>query len=167
MNFSGINYESFADGEGVRVSFFVSGCNRHCPGCFNPEAQDFNYGEPFTRHVLADFAYHLGKPYISGLTILGGEPMEPENLKGTLALAKESRSIGKTVWIYSGYTYEELIARHDDRTNAVLALTDVLVDGAYVEAERDVSLPFRGSKNQRIIDVQKSISNNEIVLYQP
>lgn len=93
--------------------------------------------------------------------------MEPENLKGTLALAKESQSIGKTVWIYSGYTYDELIARHDERTNAVLALTDVLVDGAYVEAERDVSLPFRGSKNQRIIDVRKSISNNEIVLYQP
>lgn len=91
--------------------------------------------------------------------------MEPENLKGTLALAKESRCVGKTVWIYSGYTYEELIARNDERTNAVLALTDVLVDGAYIEAERDVSLPFRGSRNQRLIDVQKSLAAGQIVLY--
>ena len=167
MNFSGINYESFADGEGVRVSFFVSGCNRHCPGCFNPEAQHFNYGAPFHMGVLEDVVAHVNLPYIDGLTMLGGEPMESENLHMTLWLSYETKRIGKSVWIYSGYTYEELIARNDNETNAVLDYTDVLVDGAYIESERDTSLPFRGSRNQRIIDVQRSLDAGEVVLYQP
>lgn len=165
MNFSGINYESFADGEGVRVTFFVSGCNRHCPGCFNKDAQDFDFGSPFDKYVLLDVAEHLDVPYIDGLTIMGGEPMEPENIGMTLLLAASAHSHGKTVWIYSGYTYEELVGRNDRYTECVLKFTDVLVDGAYVESERDTSLPFRGSRNQRIIDVQSSLATGEIVLY--
>lgn len=166
MNFSGINYESFADGEGVRVSFFVSGCNRHCPGCFNLDAQDFNNGELFTHSVLEDVITHLKKPYIAGITMLGGEPMEPGNIQGTLQIVSATKNIGKSVWIYSGYTFDELINRHEYDIDSVLKLTDILVDGAFIEAERDKTLAFRGSKNQRIIDVKKSIESDEVILYQ-
>lgn len=165
MNFSGINYESFADGEGVRVSFFVSGCNRHCPGCFNPEAQDFNYGTPFTYDVQKDVSKHLKLPYIDGITIVGGEPMEPSNLDMTTQLAVEAKQAGKSVWIYTGYTYEELVDRHHFGTDVLIAMTDVLVDGPFIQSLADKRLLFRGSSNQRIIDIPKTRQSGTIVLW--
>lgn len=165
MNLSGISYESFADGEGVRVSVFVSGCHRHCPGCFNPEAQNFDFGECLTGGIRSGISKHLAKPYISGLTMLGGEPMDEENVAGTLQIVRLAKALGKTVWIYSGYTFEELISRCDSQTQDVLRETDVLVDGPFIEALRDATLAFRGSSNQRIIDVQESLRIGKAVLY--
>lgn len=164
MNFSGINYESFADGDGIRVSFFVSGCRRHCKGCFNAEAQSFCFGEPFTQSVLNIVIDHLNKPYISGVTLLGGEPMEPENIPGLTLLAGAVKNLGKTVWIYSGFTYEEIM--EDSSMRELLSLCDVLVDGPFILDQRDITLSYRGSRNQRIIDVQTSLKTGEIVLYQ-
>lgn len=166
MNFSGINYESFADGEGVRVSLFVSGCTRQCPGCFNKEAWDFNAGDPLSPDVFSSIQEHLNRPYISGLTLLGGEPMEYVNMIGSFTATCVAKSIpNKNVWVYTGYTFEELISRKDVITKMILANTDVLVDGSYNELQRDVTLPFRGSRNQRIIDVQSSLRENRIVLF--
>lgn len=163
MNFSGISYESFADGEGVRVSLFVSGCRRHCKGCFNTDAQSFSYGEQFNSHIIDVIMEHVKKPYISGITFLGGEPMEPENVFELIALAQEVRNIGKTVWVYSGFTYEEILNQPAQRR--LLSLCDVLVDGSFIEEQRDITLAFRGSRNQRIIDVQKSLESGTIVLW--
>lgn len=166
MNLSGISYESFADGEGVRVSVFVSGCHRHCPGCFNPEAQNFEFGKRLTREIQSDISEHLLKTHVSGLTMLGGEPMDEENIPGTLQIVRLAKGLGKTVWIYSGYTFEELFSRHDPLTQGVLRGTDVLVDGPFIEAQKDATLAFRGSSNQRIIDVQKSLYAGSVVLYE-
>lgn len=164
MNFSGINYESFADGEGVRVSFFVSGCKRHCKGCFNQEAWNFDAGYPVTDDVYREIKKHINKPYIAGITILGGEPMEYENMECALTAVLIAKSYGKTAWVYSGYTFEELCERNDILTDSILSYTDVFVDGAYDESQRDITLPFRGSKNQRIIDVRASLDNGYTTL---
>ncbi len=163
MNFSGINYESFADGDGVRVSFFVSGCRRHCRGCFNTDAQRFDYGERFDDKTVDVIMERLKRPYISGITFLGGEPMEPENVFCLIDLAQEVRKIGKTIWVYSGFTYEEILNCPAQRK--LLSLCDVLVDGSFVEEQRDITLAFRGSRNQRIIDVQKSLATGTVVLW--
>ena len=171
MNFSGINYESIADGEGVRVSFFVSGCPIHCPGCFNQSAWSYEAGQPFTEVVLREIKDRLSRRYIKGVTVLGGEPLDPRNLVGTFHVAKAAKDCGKDVWIYTGYTMEQLARRMRLGTDIALQTvlgnyTDVLVEGPYVEAMRDISLPFRGSSNQRIIDMAKTIQRNEVVLYQ-
>lgn len=165
MNLSGINYESFADGEGVRVSVFVSGCHRHCPGCFNKEAQDFCFGDSLTQDVYAEIFERLNKPYISGLTMLGGEPMDEENVEGTYQIVMLAKMLGKTVWVYSGYTIEELWLRMNSRIGDILRNTDVLVDSPFILEQRDTTLAFRGSSNQRIIDVQESLQAGEVVLY--
>ncbi len=173
MNFSGINYESIADGEGVRVSFFVSGCSIHCQGCFNQSAWSYEAGQPLTEDVMREIKDHLNKNYIKGVTVLGGEPLDSRNLVGTFHVAKAAKDLGKDVWIYTGYTMEQLVRRMHLGTDMDMVLqavlgnyTDVLVEGPYVEAMRNITLPFRGSSNQRIIDMVKTIQCNKVVLYQ-
>ncbi|MBQ4439864.1 MAG: anaerobic ribonucleoside-triphosphate reductase activating protein [Kiritimatiellae bacterium] len=162
MNYASIRTCDIANGDGVRVSLFVSGCTHHCPGCFNVEAQDFGYGAPFTAAVEDEILDACAHSYISGLTILGGEPMEPENQGGILPLLRRFRERygrEKTIWIYTGCVIEDL-RREGSRwrtgcTDEILSLIDVLVDGPFVMALRDPSLKFRGSSNQRIIQLSR------------
>ena len=151
MNYAGIKKNDIANGPGVRVSLFVSGCRNHCKGCFNPETWDFDYGEPFTRKTEKEIIKALRPSWIQGLSILGGDPMEPENQKALLPLLKRIRVMcpGKDVWLYTGYTYEAV------RDSEILKWVDALVDGPFIEAEKDISLAFRGSRNQRIIPLKK------------
>ncbi len=161
MNYASIRTCDIANGDGVRVSLFVSGCTHHCPGCFNAEAQDFGYGAPFTAAIEDEILDACDHSYISGLTILGGEPMEPENQSGILPLLRRFRQRygnEKTIWIYTGCVIEDL-RREGSRwrtgaTDEILSLIDVLVDGPFVMALRDPSLKFRGSSNQRIIQLR-------------
>jgi len=170
MNYANIKTCDIANGVGVRTSLFVSGCTHHCPGCFNAVAQDFQYGKPFTRETEDLLLAELGKAYIAGLTLLGGEPFEPENQRALLPFLHRVRTecAGKTVWAFSGYTWEELTGESRARcevTDALLSLVDVLVDGEFVEAQKDISLRFRGSANQRIIDVPASRGAGKLVLW--
>ena len=165
MNYASIRTCDIANGEGVRVSLFVSGCTHRCKGCFNEEAQDFAYGEPFTS-ATADFVLKAVAPsWISGLSLLGGEPMEPENQKALLPLLRDFRirfGDSKNIWIYTGCIYEDLAGKlgGDSRwrtpdTAEILSLADVMVDGPFIESLKDISLKFRGSSNQRILDLKK------------
>ncbi|MBO4708829.1 MAG: anaerobic ribonucleoside-triphosphate reductase activating protein [Kiritimatiellae bacterium] len=161
MNYASIRTCDIANGEGVRVSLFVSGCTHHCKGCFNEEAWDFAYGKPFTREVEDGLLAALAPSHIAGLTILGGEPMEPENQRALVPFLRRVRDrfgLSKTIWIYTGCILEkELKAESRWRTEVtdeILAMTDVLVDGRFVEELKDISLQFRGSSNQRIINLR-------------
>ena len=158
MNYASIRTCDIANGEGVRVSLFVSGCTHHCKGCFNEAAWDFAYGEPFTKKTENEILAALGPDFIDGLTLLGGEPMEPENQRALMPLLRRFREKfgdAKTLWIYTGCVLEtDLKAESRWRTEVtdeMLSLTDVLVDGPFLEAKKDISLQFRGSSNQRII----------------
>ena len=158
MNYASIRTCDIANGEGVRVSLFVSGCTHHCKGCFNEAAWDFAYGEPFTKKTENEILAALEPDFIDGLTILGGEPMEPENQRALMPLLRRFREkFGdtKTLWIYTGCVLEtDLKAESRWRTEVtdeMLSLTDVLVDGPFLEAKKDISLQFRGSSNQRIL----------------
>ena len=161
VNYASIRTCDIANGEGVRVSLFVSGCTHHCKGCFNEEAWDFAYGEPFTREIEDKLLVALAPSHIAGLTILGGEPMEPENQRALVPFLRRVRDrfgLSKTIWIYTGCILEkELKAESRWRTEVtdeILAMTDVLVDGRFVEELKDISLQFRGSSNQRIINLR-------------
>lgn len=159
MNYASIRKHDIANGEGVRVSLFVSGCTHRCRGCFNEEAQAFDYGESFTVETENEIIEALKPDYIAGLTLLGGEPMEPDNQRALVPfLRRVSASFpdgGKTLWVYTGCTLEELQDEgsrwRTEVTGEFLAMTDVLVDGPFVEELKDISLRFRGSSNQRII----------------
>lgn len=170
MNYGQIFRVDSANGIGCRTSLFVSGCTHHCKGCFQPETWDFGYGKPYTQEVEDLIARSLEPPYINGLTILGGEPMEPDNQRALLPLIRRVHAMEhKTIWIYSGYTWEELTdetnARcHTECTEELLQSIDVLVDGEFRLAEKDISLQFRGSANQRIIDVPATLEQGRIVL---
>ena len=197
MNYASIRTCDIANGEGVRVSLFVSGCTHRCPGCFNKEAQDFGYGLPFTRAVEDGILAALAPTQIAGLSILGGEPMEPSNQRALVPFLRRFRACygaAKTLWVYTGCVYEELkggkvgkwegageggkVGKWEggrvgewesgkvegtvksgrwrtEVTDEFLSLTDVLVDGPFIEALKDISLPFRGSSNQRILDLRK------------
>lgn len=162
MNYCNIKRRDIADGIGVRVTLFVSGCTHHCKGCFQPETWDFAYGRPFDKEAEKAIFAELGQSFVNGLTLLGGEPFEPDNQRGLLPLlrAVKEKFPDKTVWAYSGYTWEELTGDSRARceaTDELLSLIDVLVDGEFVEALRDIALRFRGSANQRILDVPKSL----------
>ena len=163
MNYCNIKRRDIADGIGVRVTLFVSGCTHHCKGCFQPETWDFAYGQPFDGAAKETIFAELGQPFVNGLTLLGGEPFEPDNQRGLLPLLREvkERFPDKTVWAYSGYTWEELTGASRARceaTDEMLSLLDVLVDGEFVEELRDITLRFRGSSNQRLLDVPKSLA---------
>ena len=164
MNYADIRPIDVANGPGVRVSLFVSGCTHHCEGCFNPETWDFQYGKPFGPEQEEEILSALARPYIHGLSLLGGEPMEPENQRELLPFVRNFKALypNKTVWCYSGYTWEQLTGKEPslarcEATDELLSLLDVLVDGEFVEAKHDISLRFRGSSNQRLLDVKKTL----------
>lgn len=154
MNIAAIKPVSISDGPGVRVSVFVSGCRKRCPGCHNVEAWDFSYGEPYTKKTMEYILKLLEPDYINGITILGGEPFEPENIPGVAEIVQIAEESGKSIWIYSGYTLEQLVqrARTEREIWYILDMADVLVDGEYREDERDITLKYRGSRNQRVIE---------------
>ena len=151
MNYAGIKKVDIANGPGVRVSLFVSGCRNHCKGCFNPETWDFAYGQPFTRETEDEIIEALRPSWIQGLSILGGEPTEEENAAVLIPFLKRVREKlpEKDIWLYSGYTYEML------QGEEILTLVDVLVDGPFLLEQKDAGLAFRGSRNQRIIDLRE------------
>ena len=173
MYYGNIKYKDIANGTGVRTSLFVSGCTHHCKGCFNPETWDFSYGKPFTRETEDEIIESLKPAFIKGITVLGGEPFEPENQKALFPFIKRLREElpDKTVWFFSGYTYEHLTGKSACKrcrcevTDELLELTDVLVDGEFVEEKKNISLRFRGSSNQRIIDLNETRKQGEIVMW--
>jgi anaerobic ribonucleoside-triphosphate reductase activating protein len=160
MHYGEIKACDIANGEGVRVTLFVSGCRNRCPGCFQPETWDFDYGKPFGKATEDEIVSLLRPSYVNGLTLLGGEPMEPENQRPLLLLIERVRRElpHKTIWLYTGFRYEDLLTEgcrgRCEVTDHFLSLVDVLVDGPYVEEEKDISLTFRGSRNQRILDLK-------------
>ena len=160
MRYGKINKTEIANGPGVRVSLFVSGCRNRCKGCFNPETWSFDYGESFTMRTIEEILEALSPNYIAGLSILGGDPFESENILGVLELCYEAKRLypNKTIWIYTGYLYE------DFKDLPIMEYIDVLVDGPFIEALKDISLKFKGSSNQRIIDVQASRSSGSVKL---
>ena len=170
MNFATIKKRDIADGPGVRVSLFVSGCTHRCEGCFNEIAWDFDYGAPFTDAVQDELLEALAPDYVQGLTLLGGEPFEPENQRALLPFLKRVREVfpQKNIWCYSGYTLDQLQGESRARcevTDEMLSMLDVLVDGRFVLAKKNIRLRFRGSENQRLIDMNKTREKGEIVLW--
>ncbi|MGN0571341.1 MAG: anaerobic ribonucleoside-triphosphate reductase activating protein [Candidatus Fimenecus sp.] len=171
MRYGAIKKRDIANGIGVRVVLFVSGCTHHCKGCFQPETWDFHYGQDYTEDTENEIIDALRPDFIDGLTLLGGEPFEPQNQAELVKLLRRVRCElpQKTVWAFSGYTYEELTGESRARcavTDEMLSLIDVLVDGEFVEEKRNISLQFRGSENQRLIDVPKTRENGEIIWWQ-
>jgi len=171
MNYANIKNCDVANGEGVRVTLFVSGCTNRCEHCFQPETWDFNFGEPFTKEVEDKILDMLKAVYINGLTLLGGEPFEPQNQHALLPFVKRVRKAypDKNIWAFSGFTYDELLSDGShprcEVTDELLSLIDVLVDGRYVDALRNLSLKFRGSSNQRVIDLKKTKENGAVTLF--
>lgn len=163
MRFAQIRETDIANGEGIRVSLYVQGCHRHCPNCFNPETWDFNGGEKFDGNIEKVLIELINQPHIVGLTILGGEPLEAENRKDVSELLKKVKQCcqNKTIWLYTSFLYEE-IEKFDEE---ILTYIDILVDGPFIDELKDRKLRFRGSSNQRIIDVQMTLKKQEIVLY--
>lgn len=175
MNYATIKKRDIANGPGVRVSLFVSGCTHHCRGCFNAETWDFNFGAPFTKAVEGELMEALSPHFICGLSLLGGEPFEPENQAALLPFLREMKRTypEKTVWCYSGYTWEELTGAEKglgrarcETTDEMLSLIDVLVDGEFVLEKKNIRLRFRGSENQRLIDLNKTRSEGRIILWE-
>ena len=172
MHYAELKNCDIANGIGVRVTLFVSGCTNRCPGCFQPQTWDFSYGQPFTGDVEDKILAMLAPSYIAGLTLLGGEPFEPENQRALLPFVKRMKEMypAKTLWAFSGFTYDEMkqSGSHPrcEVTDELLDLVDVLVDGRFVEELKDISLRFRGSSNQRIIDLNRTRREGNIVLWE-
>lgn len=163
MNYAQMRKFDIANGVGIRTSLFVSGCTHHCPGCFNESYQDFKAGMPWTKEAEEQFISYAKDPNVHGITILGGEPFDQIEDEDLLLLLKRLKSeTAHTIWIYSGYTFEE-IQSHKGRL-ALLEYCDILVDGRFIEALKDITLQFRGSSNQRIIDVQASLKIGQAVI---
>ena len=174
MHYCNIKPCDIADGPGVRVTLFVSGCRNHCKNCFQPETWAFDYGEPFTEAVEDKLLQALSPAYIQGLTLLGGEPGEAENQRGLIPFLRRVRrdAPNKTIWCYSGFTWEQLTGQEPSRcrcevTDEFLSLLDVLVDGPFVEELHDITLLFRGSSNQRLIHVPSTLRSGQISLWEP
>ena len=174
MYYATIKNCDIANGPGVRVSLFVSGCTHHCPGCFNEVAWDFHYGEPFTQQTIDTILEMLAPAYIRGLTLLGGEPFEPENQQVLLPFLRRVREkfpdkSSKSIWSFTGFTLEELKREGShprcEYTDEMLAMINVLVDGPFVQEKKNISLQFRGSENQRVIDLDKTREAGSIVLW--
>ena len=171
MNYGSLRGTDIANGEGVRVTLFVSGCTHHCKNCFNPETWNFCYGKPFTKEVEDEVIKLLEPDYIQGLTLLGGEPMEPQNQEALLPLVKRVREVygnKKNIWCYTGYVLDRDLLGESrakcEHTRELLENLDVLVDGPFIEDLKNLTLKFRGSSNQRIINVPETLKNNDIVL---
>lgn len=170
MNYANIKEFSIENGPGVRVSLFVSGCRHHCKECFNQETWDFNYGQPFTKETEDEIIAVMSASHMAGLTLLGGDPTEPENQEALLPLLRRIREElpQKTVWTYSGYLYEDFLPggrAYCDATEEYLSLCDVMVDGPFILEEKDISLRFCGSRNQRIIDLHKTREQGKVILW--
>ncbi len=171
MRYGAIKKRDIANGIGVRVVLFVSGCTHHCKGCFQPETWSFDYGQDYTKATEDEIIEALRPSFIDGLTLLGGEPFEPQNQAELIKLLRRVRTElpEKTIWAFSGYTFEELTGESRARcqvTDEMLSMVDVLVDGEFVEEKRNISLQFRGSENQRLIDVPSTLANEQIVWWQ-
>lgn len=171
MNYATIKKHDVANGPGVRVSLFVSGCTHHCPGCFNPETWDFNYGQPFDSDTINEILEAIQPSYIHGFSLLGGEPFEHTNQQSLLPLLQElkQRFPNKDIWCYTGYDFEKDLlddmAKKWPESYDMLSCIDVLVDGEFMEDKKNLSLRFRGSSNQRIIRVKESLKQNKVVLW--
>ena len=180
MNIAGINYESVNDGEGVRTVIYVSGCSHKCPNCHNPQTHDDNYGVEFTNELKNEIINNIEKrPFISGITLSGGDPLYYNNVTEVLGLIEELKDKfpNKNIWLYTGYTWKQIFCpivtddfnpKRDeflDRRKKIVEMCDIVVDGKYIEEERDITLKWRGSRNQRVINVKESLKENKIVLY--
>lgn len=170
MNYGAIKKRDIANGPGVRVSLFVSGCTHHCPGCFNAETWNFDFGDPFTPEVEKELLEALAPDFIAGLSLLGGEPFEPCNQRVLLPFLRRVREAypNKTVWCYSGYTLEELLGESRARcevTDEMLSHINVLVDGEFVQAKKNIRLRFRGSENQRLVDLDATRAAGRLQLW--
>jgi len=168
MNYATIKNCDIANGPGVRVSLFVSGCTHRCPGCFNEIAWDFDYGQPFTQETIASIIAMLRPSYIKGLTLLGGEPFEPQNQGAVVELLRQVKEElpEKSIWAFSGYLFDkDILSGRLGDTSEYLSYLDVLVDGPFIEAKKNLSLRFRGSENQRLIDVPASLKTGRIILW--
>ena len=169
MNYAEIKNCDIANGPGVRVSLFVSGCTHRCPGCFNEVAWDFQYGKPFTQETIDTILNMLKPKYIRGLTLLGGEPFDPRYQGAVVDLLRQIKQKypEKSIWAFSGYLFEkDILSGRLGDTSEYLSYLDVLVDGPFVLSKKNLSLRFRGSENQRLIDVQKSLAAGETVLWE-
>ena len=172
MNYGEIKNCDIANGTGVRVTLFVSGCTNHCRNCFQPQTWDFNYGKKFDRETENEIYKLLSPSYIQGLPLLGGEPFEPENQRGLLPFLREvkRRFPDKNIWAFSGFTYEELTSKGShpncECTDEILSIIDVLVDGRFVEEKKNLSLRFRGSSNQRLIDMNETRRTGKVVTFE-
>ena len=169
MNYATIKNCDIANGPGVRVSLFVSGCTHRCPGCFNSVAWDFDYGTPFTEETVEQILAMLRPAHIKGLTLLGGEPFEPQNQGAIVELLRRVKKEfpEKSIWAFSGYLFDmDILSGRLGDTSEYLSYLDVLVDGPFIEAKKNLSLRFRGSENQRLIDVKKSLAAGEVILWQ-
>ena len=171
MYYGNIKQYDIAAGEGVRTTLFVSGCTNCCKGCFQPETWDFNYGKPYTEETENSLMEMLADENIQGLTLLGGEPFEPENQRVLVKLLRRVKKElpHKDIWSYTGFVYErdlqEGCRKHTEVTDEMLSYIDVLVDGPFIEEKKNISLQFRGSENQRVIDLKKTLAAKEVVLY--
>ena len=173
MNYATIKWTDIANGEGVRISLFVSGCTHRCKNCFNEVAWDFHYGQPFDEETQEKILQELNSPFIAGLSLLGGEPLEPQNQQALLPFVKRVKDLypQKTIWCYTGFCFNEKTGtlkethKNTEYTKELISLFDILVDGAYVEELKDIRLKFRGSSNQRVIAVQETLTKGECVLY--
>lgn len=169
MNYAGIKYCDIANGIGCRTVLFVSGCRNACKGCFQPQTWDFQYGEPFDEQVQEEVLKSLEPDYVAGITLLGGEPFEPENQKALVPFMRKvmERYPRKNVWAFTGYIYDkDLVAggrRHTEDTDELLSMIDVLVDGPFCEELKNITLKFRGSSNQRVLDLKETIKCGKIV----
>jgi len=171
MYYGNIKNFDIADGEGVRVSLFVSGCTNHCEGCFQKQTWDFKYGQLYTEETEKQILDYLGNEHIDGLTLLGGEPFEPENQRELVKLLRKVKELypNKNIWSFTGFVYENDLLegqrKHTEVTDEMLSYLNVLVDGPFVLAKKNLSLWFRGSENQRVIDMPKTLKEGKVVLY--
>ncbi len=172
MHYATIKNNDIANGPGIRVSLFVSGCTHRCPGCFNEEAWDFQYGQPFTQKTMDDLLEMLAPNYIKGLTLLGGEPFEPQNQPHIVEFLRQVKSVypNKSIWAFSGYLFDKDILTGRlgpwEITEEFLSYLDVLVDGPFIQEKKDLTLRFRGSSNQRLINVPASLKSGDVVLWE-
>ena len=173
MHYGELKKCDIANGTGVRVTLFVSGCTNHCPDCFQPQTWDFDYGKPFTDETKAAIFAELDKPFVNGLTVLGGEPFEPRNQRELLPLLREVREKypDKTIWCFTGFRLDDELLRDGsyprcEATDGMLACINVLVDGRFVKELKDISLQFRGSRNQRVIDMDRTRETGQVTIWE-